>query len=313
LRRILAYNAYKYDKKRYLKFSDSYLLKQKNEILGNIIKHYHVIEKGLTMPETRLGFGQAVLFKLSNECDIYFSKFGSEDTQFKHALDVLQEYKIFHEINNYELPYEVLAAINHTLNNTTSSKTSSQKNITTDEYFAHNNSSFELFSSSRSSIRNFSNEDIPIEKIYNALDLSRNCPSACNRQSWRVHIYTEKEQILKILDVQGGNRGFGHLTNKLIVITGELGVYGHSFERNQVFIDGGMFAMNVLYSLHFHKIGACILNCSTTPQKDLELQNLCKTNKSEVFIAMVACGIPPKTFKSASSPRYELGKIATFH
>jgi hypothetical protein len=71
--------------------------------------------------------------------------------------------------------------------------------------------------------------------------------------------------------------------------------------------------MNVLYSLHFFKIGACILNCSTTPQKDVLLQNLCKTDKSEVFIAMVACGIPPKNFKSASSPRYELEKIANFY
>ena len=91
--------------------------------------------------------------------------------------------------------------ISKTLNYKTSVSTVTQKDILKEEYFANSNSSFDLFSSSRSSIRNFSNEDIPIEQIYRALDLSRNCPSACNRQSWRVHVYQEKDQIQKILDV----------------------------------------------------------------------------------------------------------------
>ena len=57
-------------------------------------------------------------------------------------------------------------------------------------------------------------------------------------------MYTNKNQIAKILEVQGGNRGFGHLANRLIIITSEVGVFTGVAERNQVYIDGGMYARN---------------------------------------------------------------------
>jgi hypothetical protein len=50
------------------------------------------------------------------------------------------------------------------------------------------------------------------------------------------------------LKLQGGIRGFGHLTNKLIVITSDTAVF--LMMKDQAFIDGGMYAMNVLYGLH---------------------------------------------------------------
>ena len=194
-------------------------------------------------------------------------------------------------------------------NNITPSK---QHDFTRNDYFKNSNDSFDVFSKSRSSVRNFGETDIPIEKISMALDLARNTPSACNRQSWRTHIFSKKEIINEILSVQGGNRGFGHLANKIIVITGELGVFGHAFERNQVFVDGGMYAMNLLYALHHNKIAACILNCSTTHNKDKKLRKLCQIADSEVFIAIIACGIPPDTFRVASSPRYALDILTKF-
>lgn len=313
LRRYMVSKAYRYDRRRYLAYSDSFLLKGNIELLGNIIKHYHVIEKGLTMPETRLGFGQKALMRLIGECDHYIKLYGNGDTQLQHCLAVIKEYQDFHLHRNFALPDDVVQSIDRIQSFNSHRFVSSQKVTTRDTYFVCVGESFDTFSNSRASVRHFSNEDIPIERIEAALDLARNTPSACNRQSWRAYVYQDKQQIQGILDEQGGNRGFGHLANKLIVITGELGGFSHSFERNQVFIDGGMYAMNVLYSLHFYKIAGCILNCSTTPERDLKLQQLCGTPKSEVFIAMIVCGIPPETFKIASSPRYELCHIAKFN
>ncbi|MGC3978520.1 MAG: nitroreductase family protein [Paludibacteraceae bacterium] len=309
----MMYRAYKYDKKRYTTYSDSFLLKGDTELLGNIIKHYHIIEKGLTMPETRLGFGQKALLRLIDECELYINRYGTEDTQLQHCLAVIKEYNEFHKQQSFCLPDETLRAIEKIQAFNSNTFVSSQKQMTREQFFASVEKSFDLFSNSRASVRNFSNHSIPMDKIEAALELARNTPSACNRQSWRSYVYQDKKQINDILQAQGGNRGFGHLTDKLIVVTGELGVFSHSFERNQVFIDGGMYVMNVLYALHFYKIAGCVLNCSTTPEKDIILQDLCGTPKSEVFIAMIACGIPPEIFRIASSPRYELSKIATFN
>ena len=84
-----------------------------------------------------------------------------------------------------------------------------------------------------------------------------------------------------------------------------MGLFGGIAERYQVYIDGGMYAMNLLYALHYNQIAACILNCSHTPEKDELLRNICGIKDSENFIAMIACGIPPERFKIAISRRYE--------
>jgi nitroreductase len=110
------------------------------------------------------------------------------------------------------------------------------------------------------------------------------------------------------LEIQGGNRGFGHLVNKLMVITSETGVFSSESERNQAFIDGGIYAMNLLYSLHYYNIACCILNCSNTVEKDRRLRELCGVKESEVFISMVSLGMPPNDFKAAASIRYPIEK-----
>jgi len=92
------------------------------------------------------------------------------------------------------------------------------------------------------------------------------------------------------------------------MLTGELGVFGYSNERNQVFIDCGMYAMNLLYALHYNEIAACIMNCSFDYDKEQEIKNISQIGESEVLIAMVSCGIAPTEFKIATSPRYSLIK-----
>jgi nitroreductase len=311
IRNITIAKSYRYDKNRFRKYSDSFLMKRKNELLGNIIKHYHVFEKGLTMPETRLGFGQPKLIMLINECSRYIELYGRSDSQLIHAIGVINEYFLFHEENKYQLESKTIESINRLLSSSEISPTS-QADITKHLYFESSNLSFNLFSSTRHSVRNFTEEDIPLKQIEESLNIAKKTPSACNRQSWRTHVYSDKNKIKEILELQGGNRGFGHLTNKLIVITGELGVFGHSFERNQVFVDGGMYAMNLLYALHFNRIATCPLNCSTTPEKDKKLRILCEIPPSEVFVVMIACGIPPNKFKLASSPRYDINHTNEF-
>lgn len=311
-KRITMYRTYIYDLKRYSRYSKTNNLNSRIKLEGIIIKEYHVIEKGLTMPSRRLGFGRDKMISLCNNCLLYIGTYGVLPMQVEHAISVIKEYCKVHD--NNELKDTVLFAkieellslsLVHTI------ESSSQIHTTRDEYFAYTNSSFNHFSESRKSIRNYINQDIPLTKIKEAIKLSLNYPSACNRQTARVYLYTDKEQIDKILEIQGGNRGFGHLTNKLIVITAELGVFEETTERNQAFIDGGIYLMNLLYALHQQEIGCCTLNCGNTPKKDETLQKICGTKKSEVFIAMITCGILPSEFSVALSPRYSMDEVCT--
>lgn len=307
-------DSYKYDMKRYLKYSGPFSTTiSSTNLISNIIREYHVIEKGLTMPETRLGFGKDIIMALSNDCIKYINKYGQDEEQLHHAIGVVMEYEQLHREKGFELNEEIKHAIwnlKHTVNNDT---VCTQKSFDKGDYFQYSESSFQLFSASRSSVRNFSSENIPYERIIEALEIARTTPSACNRQCWRTYLFTEKDKIANILDVQGGNRGFGHLGNKLIVISAEIGVFYGKDERNEAFIDGGMYAMNLLYALHYKQIAACILNCSNNIEKDKRLRDLCEIKDSEVFIAMIVCGIPPDKFKVANSKRYRIEMTNTIN
>ncbi|MGQ1911615.1 nitroreductase family protein [Marinifilum sp. RC60d5] len=301
------FRAFKYDFQRYSVYSRSNGNNSPEKLLGQIITIYHVIEKGLTMPNPRLGFGKERIIQLCELCIQYIDGYGSEEEQLTHAIQVVLEYKEFHR-NKFKLEAAILAAMEKLEHKQISLLPSKQKEITKSDFFYNRYENFYEFSNSRASVRNFSSENIPMKKIIEVLELAKNTPSACNRQSWRTYSFSEKNQIEKILDAQGGNRGFGHLANKIIVVAGELGVFEGVAERNQVFIDGGIYSMNLLYCLHYYGIAACILNCSHGPEKDKIMRNLCKIKESEVFVSIVICGIPPESFMIANSQRHNLKK-----
>lgn len=303
--------ANKYDFEIYFEASDLKKRDTANNWIGLIIREYHAIEKGLIMPEFRLGFGKDRIISLCKNCCIYIDQFGIDDEQLKHAIGVIFEYQHVHKINNYNIDDEIADAIKIVKDKVNDIEISCQRVISKEEFFAKSETNFYNFSNSRSSVRNYTNEEISLSLIQDSLDLARNTPSACNRQSVRTYVYTNKKLINQILEIQGGNRGFGHLANKLVIVTADHSLYTGIGERNQAFIDGGMYAMNLLYALHAHKIAACILNCSNTPEKDVLLRRICGIKKTEVFIAMISCGIPPDNFLIASSKRYPINKTNT--
>lgn len=302
-----------YDSHRYYKYSACSSIDTSEKLIGKIIMHYHVIEKGLTMPDKRMGFGQDKVLALCNLCQEYINEYSVDDSQLAHAIGVLVEYKKMHDDASFSLSAVVLTAIESLLV-IYNAPSSSQIDISKEDYFKYVKSDFLLFSNSRSSVRNYTNDNIPLDRLLNSIELAKKTPSACNRQAWRSYIYTDKAKMNEILEIQGGNRGFGHLGNKLIVVAAELGVFSGGdigTEHNQAYIDGGMYAMNLLYALHYNEIACCILNCSNTKERDVKLRKVCKIKESEIFIAMIICGIPPTHFRIASSPRYECSKTNT--
>ncbi|MDO5655734.1 MAG: nitroreductase family protein [Flavobacteriaceae bacterium] len=300
---IKAIPSYIYDFHRFYKYSGQFALKNKKPLESKIIHDYHIIEKGLTMPETRLGFGKEKLLILIQNCKYYIKEFGYSSNQIKHAVKVINEYRDFHKKENYELDPNVLNSI-HDLNQISNdNETTSQINTTANDYFSKANANFFEFAPTRKSIRNFSDKELDVNRIVDSVNTARNAPSACNRQTAKTYIITEKHEIENILKLQGGNRGFGHLTNKLIIVVADLNVFFDLNERYQAYIDGGLFAMSLLYALHANRIVACILNCSHTSKKDIAMRKICPIKDNEVFIAMIACGEAPDNFKVAISCR----------
>ena len=294
-----ARSTFNFDKRRYLKHSrdeNSY-----DFMIFKISMLYHVVEKGLSMPNMRPRFGVAVITDLISRINIFLDKYKSCPFQVEHAISVLLEYKETHDSINVKLDPKIESAISALAKRFTI-KPSKQIDMSKSEYFSFVNSDFSKFSSSRHSVRNFSG-GVSIDSIKKSVELANNAPSACNRQPCKVHLICDKGVIRKILSLQNGNRGFGHLIDKMLVLTVNQSSIMWAAERNDIYTNAGIYLMNLLYSLHYNKIASCTLNWSVFKDTEISIHGLLGLKENENVVALVGCGDVPEKFKLAKSPR----------
>lgn len=273
---------------------------------------YHIVEKGLTMPVPRPAFGKAVVLSLANTIFKYQNlNLPQSEMEFRQSVSVLKEYKHFHENINFKLDADVaekLDLIDKSFKITNGLK---QIKISRDEYFSAVEKPFDMFCRSRYSIRNYTQEVIPLAVLYECIELAQKAPSFCNRQPNRVYIVKSAEKKAGILAIQNGNRGFGHLAETLLVISSVISTTKDIHERNENHLNGGLFIMTLLNALHFHKIGACSLNWSVTDEKDQQIRKILDIPENEVVLMIISCGYVPDEFSVAASPRKSAQQITT--
>jgi len=165
------------------------------------------------------------------------------------------------------------------------------------------NKNFKDIVYNRHSVRNFSNDNIPTEKIINSIKIAQKSPSVCNRQSAKVYIIKDKKIKEELLKNQNGNRGFGGQADKLLIITSKLSSFYGSEEKNQNFIDAGLFSMTLMHALTYYDIASCPLNWCVDYKKDIYVRRIVDIGKDENIIMMILVGGFKETFKVAISSR----------
>lgn len=312
---IKLYNNYLYDFKRFKKYS-GFLNEFKNQPIheAKLTFQYHQIEKGLSLKKPRVGFGIKRVEELIISLTEYLNKYGLDKTSTV-CLNCLNEYKDFQLNNSFSNP-KIFAEIDNLILKYTPLplKEGGTKLVTKEEIL---NSSakvnFEDFSKSRHSIRNFAEGEVDVKLIKKAVKNAQKTPSVCNRQSWKVHLYQEKDDIANVLKYQNGNRGFNEEINKLLLVTADLSSFFSAGERNQAYTDAGMFSMSLVYALHSLGLGTCCLNCSINLKTDEILRKEAKINPSEAIVMMIAVGNLPEDLNVAFSSRKDVENMLTLH
>ena len=261
-------------------------------IESDIVRQYHVIEKGLSMPDFRPGFGKGMVRGLirsmramekhpcANRCD---------PGQLAAARATLREYKERHAALDHDISDILPDTCLDLLETTTLSQGGSRPftPVSPEDAIA-----FERVVRSRASVRNLDPDRPPLrEMIMDAVDLALRAPSVCNRQTARVHVFTG-EDAQRALSFQSGNRGFGHKIPTVIIVTSDLRYFTGTAERYQGWIDGGMFSMLLLLALHAKGLGAVSLNWSVANERDIALRKAMSLPNYERVIMLIGCGHP---------------------
>lgn len=278
-----------------------------------LLRENHTLEKGMSMRNPRKGFGQEKVINLIVRLNKYIDLYGKENMSFlDYPLTTIKGYIEYTKSHGVEIPH-IEEKFYHLLKRAGKINVETQASImpVSRESIQHQASKdFESLLYSRHSIRYFSNESVSKELIEKALTLAQRTPSACNRQGWLTHVFIENDSI-NLIKWQGGSRGFEDEIKYSILVTANLKAF-LSYEIHQAYVDGGLYAMNLINALHALGLGTIPLSCGFDSKK---LKTLAQFGipENEVPILIIGIGHMMPEFNVALSERKDISLTNTFH
>lgn len=292
-------------------FKECSISKQKASFSYYLTKSYHIVEKGLALPEPRMQFGEQRIIKLIKLSKEYVRNY-EEDDLIKSIKDTLVAYLEFHEKKDFELKKDYYALIKEFVAEKGEVSQGGVKVIKRLDSYAQSFLNAESLIKGRASVRDFSDKDVPIDDIKKIIELARNTPSVCNRQGWFVHVYSDKNKIKELLSYQNGNSGFSDHINKLLIVTGSAKAFTFA-ESNQLFIDGGLLSMNILLAIHAAGFGACPLNTCYPAYREKKVKKVAQILDEERLIMMIGVGALHEEYSVAYSNKLSVSQILIEH
>ena len=306
---------YYYDFRRY---SNSAFVLRKNQTEENlkarITMNYHSLEKGLSNSNIRFNFGQRALRELFKYLEQYIEAgYSFDDIRFKTGLSVIEQYIELHNKHNIDVS-SVKERYNKLISVSSKEDYGGVKEFTKDFILSKRKSNFAELSFYRSSVRDFSNEPVDIQLINEAIQIATKTPSVCNRQPWSVYVIKKRDLKERILRIQSGlTEERQKQVDTLIAITSKNSFLATPEERNQGFVDGGMFSMSLLYALQYVGLATCALNADLSKKDDKKIRDELGIPDSENLILFIAVGHYPDKFKVPKSQRDSYKEITKYY
>jgi len=307
-----------FDTWKYARFSRSF---KKSTSQANdqalLTFYYHKIEKGLALPSPKLGFGVSwISTDFLPLLETYTRVYGAdEDDIVATCRKALEAYVAFHASSCPASAVSTVETVKEYLDGSSSVSgdcSGGVKEFDAKTLEASWAMDFGVFASARHSVRVFARKTVNRDLVERAVSIAQKAPSVCNRQAWRVYGLTDPVAIRSALTFQNGNSGFGDQIPCLLLITCDSSAMLFDYERNQIWIDGGLFSMALLYALQSVGLASCCLNLCIPWTVEKRLATLYRLPPSERPIMMIAVGHLPERVVVANSQRKTLNAVLTW-
>lgn len=249
----------------------------------------HSLEKGLTFSEKKANWGEQKAMDLVRFAKQYFAI--CEDDELRNwTISVLANY----QQDPFSSKSEALLLGISSLDEGASPvrMKTGVKEIRQPQF--EDKDAIEHFFASRSSVRRFSTQEVTDSELSSSLKFTELSPSACNRQSCSVYAFRDREKITAILNNQLGDQGWCENAKMLLVVVSNQSSFSGVYERNQSYVDGGMYAMNLSYGLHLNGIASCFKMYISSPSIDKQFASLAGLKSNEKPIVLILCGHYPE-------------------
>lgn len=308
-RRIRLYwsirHAFIYDFRRYFRFSTPESGGFPEQQAARLMAVAHGLEKGLAMTSPRPGFGIIKAEFLLKSLREYEKSFPDRLDHFGYRLagGILGHYVEFQKKCGTVLPEDLAE---YTVAGEARGGT---KILKGSELLEAARGNFRELAGSRTSIRDYSGEPVSMETIREAVSLACRTPSSCNRQPGRVYLIADPGRIRKVCEMLPGYHAFGNPPDKLLLAASDTRVFARAGESHQAWVEGGMFAMSLIYALNYLGVASCILNWSVPPEMDLEMRRILDIDEAHQDLFFIALGHFKEENKAAASERRPVEEI----
>jgi len=306
------YQDYSYDYNRYRKHA---MIKETagntlSQLKSRLLMRSHSLEKGLSLSSVKKAFGTERIRDLDDALSEYtLQNIPISAVEYRQAISSINKYCEFHE-KIFDLDAKAVhPALSKWISKGDDYLIGGTRIVYKRDICKSSSVDFDEFSKSRYSIRQFKSGLIDVERLRKSVQIAQKSPSVCNRQSTRVLIVQDSKILKSALDIQAGSKGFTDEIEQVLFVLGDLSCFTGSRERNQVFVDGGLFAMSLLYALHADGLATCSLNWSACRKQDSALRSLYIINDSETIIMMIAVGYMKEQFSVAYSARRDTDDV----
>lgn len=222
-------------------------------------RNTHRLEKGLIMQPRRKIFAEAYI---AETIDCFAKCLLSDELcsdELKWAQDVLVKYFAITEnstiLDKARQHFESLT-LKNVDNNEASLPYMHQERVNSKVTQAD---LFDLFKQRRS-VRWYEQKPVDMALISQAIDMSAQAPSACNRQPFQFYTITDMDKASDIAALAMGTTGFSDNIPALIVVVGDLSAYPAERDRHVIYIDGGLASMQLMLAFETLGLSSCPIN-----------------------------------------------------
>lgn len=256
---------------------------QSRHLEAQVTKDYHRIEKGLSLRDPKQPFGSSVQKRL--EIAVPMLEAGNNHALVETANSALIALRSWNEFGSVDDRVSPRGKPGSDLSDST-----------------------RALMTSRHSVRDFSPAEVSPLLIQEAIGMAARSPSVCNRQPWNVRIFSGQAGK-RLLAHQNGNSGFGAHVPVVALVTVDARMFGGVGERNQGWIEGGIFASSLVWALHGLGVSTCMLNMSRTNRALEGLREEFSVANHELIIMLIALGYSANEHRVARSPRRSTNEI----
>lgn len=160
---------------------------------------------------------------------------------------------------------------------------------------------FESLVCSRRSIREFSNEKPDRQIIQECVSVALQAPSACNRQSFRLEYYDDRDTVKQITNVPLGAKNID-CPGVFVIIACYEG-YSEPRDIKCPIIDASLSGMTLMYALQTEGLSTLPINFPELPGCKSSIRKICQLKPSETVVILLAVGQAASSAKVASSQK----------